>query len=170
MRGIGKAHYRPSLGRRPCRRANSLFAPQPSLAYQLLPRAGAPPALNWLGPSPLTADQLLGGQGPATLSLPRDRARDFLVGFLEDGPRTSREVWEAAQEQGLSKRTLDRAKAELTIRSGRRFEAGQQLTYWLLPDQELPAPESAEDDSCSLEPWLAPLRKRFPSPTPLDEL
>jgi AAA domain len=148
---------------------NNLAAPQPSLAYQLLPRKDAPPALEWLGPSDLSADELLGGVRPVALSTPRDRARDFLEGFLEDGPRTTREVWEAAREQALSERTLNRAKADLSIRSGRVSIAGRQLTYWLLPDQQLPSAQAPADDPDSLEPWLAPLRQQYPSPTPLDE-
>lgn len=148
---------------------NNLAPPQPSLVYQLLSQAEGPPALTWLGESPLNSDQLLGGRLPRSLSSPRDRARDFLLGFLEDGPCTAREVWQAAQGQGLSKRTLDRAKEELDIRSGRIGSGEQQVNYWLLPDQDLPARPSTQEDASSLEPWLAPLRRQFPSPSPLDE-
>jgi hypothetical protein len=100
----------------------------------------------------------------------RDRARAFLRDFLQDGPHTSREIWIAAQEQGLSERTLQRAKQELEIRSLRIWADGQRLSYWLLPGQELPARVPPEAIPPDLEPWLAPLRGRFPPSTPLDEL
>ncbi len=145
---------------------NNLAPPQPSLAYQLLPQADGPPSLNWLGQSPLQADQLLGKQARAPLASPRERARDFLLGFLEDGPRTTREVWDAAQQQDLSERTLNRAKKALNIRSGRVGFGMEQKTYWLLPHQGLPGPDGEPND---LEEWLAPLRAQFLPPTPLDE-
>jgi len=149
---------------------NNLAPPQPSLAYQMLPQAVGPPLLSWLGENPANADQLLGSRAPVVLPLARDWAKDFLLAFLEDGPRTVREVWEAAQEQGLSKRTLERAKADLEIRSGRLGNGGQHVTYWLLRNQEMPGPDAEEGDPYNLEPWLAPLREQFPNPGPLDEL
>ncbi len=81
-----------------------------------------------------------------------------------------REVWEASREQGLSQRTLERAKAELKIRSGRLGKDGQHVTYWLLRNQEMPGPDTEEGDQYSLEPWLAPLREQFPDPGPLDDM
>jgi hypothetical protein len=147
---------------------NNLAPPQPSLAYTLTPRPGEPPKLTWLGPVERTAAQLLGGAAMPR-GVPRDRARDFLSEFLEDGPRTG-QVWHAARERGLSQRTLARAKAELGIRSGRIYQAGEPTTYWLLQHQEVPAPGKPAEDPDTLEPWLAPLRARFPSLTPLEEL
>jgi hypothetical protein len=149
---------------------NNVAPPQPSLAYELLPRDGGPPALSWVGTCELSADQLLAPGGRLPTPTPRDRARDFLAAFLEAGPRTSRAVWAEANKLGLSEHTLRRAKDELEARSQRVWADGLRLSYWLLPDQRLPeavAPAGAEDD---LEPWLAPLRERFPSPTPLDDL
>jgi hypothetical protein len=54
---------------------NNLAAPQPSLAYAVQAPNSAQAAVTWLGPSPLTADQLAGGAShrppPPT---PRERA------------------------------------------------------------------------------------------------
>jgi hypothetical protein len=150
---------------------NNLALPQPSLAYSVQAEPGAPARLCWLGPSAWLADQLLAAAagGPAATS-PRERARAFLEAVLKDGPRTSREVWVAAQEEGLSERTLNRAKRELDIRSVRVCAEGKPLSYWLLPGQELPAAGPQEDAPPDLEQWLEPLRREFPPSTPLDDL
>jgi hypothetical protein len=151
---------------------NNLGPPQPSLAYAVARQEGALPTLTWLGPCDLTADQLLARAAhPRRLPTPRERACDFLAGVLEGGPRTSREIWELAQGQGLSERTLQRARQELGARPVRVWVEGKLLSYWLLPGQQLPSsalpPEAAPPD---LEPWLAPLREQFPPLTPLDDL
>ena len=149
----------------------NLAAAQPSLAYTVTPNESGPPTLSWEGPTSLNADQLLGSgpsSAPTTLF---DRACDFLTGFLADGPRTSREVWVAAREENLSERTIERAKRELAIRSMRVHPDGKPLSYWLLDGQTLPATTAAEEEApFDLEPWLAPLREKFPPSTPLDEM
>jgi hypothetical protein len=153
---------------------NNLGPIQPSVAYELKKQEkedGGLGALTWLGTSPLSADQLLGRFEPAKRPAPRAQASDFLNEFLAQGPRTSREIWEAAQPLGLTERTLSRAKQLLCVRSVRVWADGKRLSYWLLPTQELPkSATSAKEDEYSLEPWLAPLRAKYPVPTPLDEM
>jgi hypothetical protein len=124
------------------------------------PRRG-PPELVWLGESTLTADALVGaGPRPAEVR-PRDRACEFLTAFLQNGPRTAREIWEAVRE-GLSKRTLQRAREELSIWAEWVPDQEGARTYWLLPGQTLPIPSG-------LEPWLRPLLEKYPPPSPLEE-
>jgi hypothetical protein len=147
---------------------NNLAAVQPSLVCVPEPQENGPPRLTWLGPSPLTADELLAAAGRHRRSVAQDHAGDFLAAFLEGGPRTSREVWTAAEEAGLSKRTLDRAKGQLQIRSIRVCLDGVAHWYWLLPHQELPATIPPEAAPPNLEPWLRPLREKYPPSTPLD--
>jgi hypothetical protein len=146
---------------------NNLASPQTSLAYEVAAQDGASPTLCWRGPCSWTADQLL----KMPIHAPsRQRAADFLAAFLEDGPRTSREVWEAARGQNLAERTLHRAKRQLHVRSLRRLVEGVPRSYWLLPGQRLPDILPPDDAPADLEPWLAPLRERFPPSTPLDDL
>ncbi len=148
---------------------NNRAAPQSSLAYEVTAGPDEAPTVSWLGPCAWTADQLLAS--PHRTPRPQyDRACRFLQSFLKDGPRTSRELWTAAQEEGLSDRTIQRAKIEMEIRSVWVSLDKTPVSYWLLPGQELPAtvpPEAAPPD---LEPWLRPLRERFPPTTPLDDL
>jgi hypothetical protein len=169
---------------------NNLAPKQSSLGYELVVREQGPPAISWLGASPWGADELLARQPPPRLT-PRDRAREFLLGFLQAGPRTSREIWTASLAQRLSEPTLRRAKSDLDIRSRRVWADGRRLSYWLLPGQQLPTqagnplgppapgaanpapapqPAATDPDSGDLEPWLAPLRAKYPPLTPLDDL
>ncbi len=146
---------------------NNLAAPQPSLAYEVAAGGGCLPTLCWQGPCAWTADQLLKVPLRARSC---QQAADFLAAFLEDGPRTSREIWEAARRQNLAERTLNRAKRQLRVRSHRLTVDGMPCSYWLLPEQKLPDSLPPDDVSADLEPWLAPLRERFPPSTPLDDL
>ena len=150
---------------------NNLAPPQPSLAFTLLVQEAGPPALNWQGPCSWTCDQLLAaatGTRPIVFAI--DRARDFLLTELANGPRTSREIWLAAEEQGVAERTIIRAKRDLEIRSVRVHQDGTPRSYWLLPGQQMPGDVPPEAAASDLEEWLAPLRKQFPPGTPLDDV
>ena len=144
------------------------FAPhQPSLAYELPAGPGVPLTLSWLGPSPCTADQLLAVAPKPPRPSATDLAHDFVTAFLADAPRTTKDIWTAAQQKGLAVRTLQRVRKELAIRSERVFMDGKPVTYWLLASQRLPGSVAAAADD--LEPWLAPLREMYPPPNPLDD-
>jgi len=149
---------------------NNLACPQPSLAYIMNPHASGLATLSWVGPTFWTADQLLARAGGAPHAFQRDRACDFLTTFLKEAPRTSREVWAAVQEQDLAERTIRRAKDDLEIRSKRIYADGKPLSYWLLPGQTLPDTVIRDQLPSDLEPWLAPLREKFPPSSPLDDL
>jgi hypothetical protein len=143
---------------------NSLAALQPSLAYRITGADGALPTVEWLGTSPLSADELVGGARRE--HQPRDQAATFLEQFLAAGPRTSREIWQAAQKAGLSARTLQRAKAALGIRCQRTYVDGQPVSYWLLAGQERPACPSQDSE---IDRLIAEMERRFPPSSPLDE-
>jgi hypothetical protein len=150
---------------------NNLAAPQPSLAYAVEAPSSAQAAVTWLGPSPLTADQLAGGASHRPPPPPpRERAKEFLAQVLANGPRLSRDIWPLAQDQDFSAATLQRARRDLGARNVRVSVEGRLLSYWLLPGQELPASVPPESVPPDLEPWLAPLREKYPPLTPLDDL
>jgi hypothetical protein len=90
--------------------------------------------------------------------------------LLGNGPLTTRDLWAAAREGGVSASTLFRARHELDIRSEQVFAGGKRDTYWLLPGQRLRDVLPPEEVVPDLEEWLAPLRERYPTPTPLDEV
>jgi len=150
---------------------NNLAPPQASLAFSLPEGEGAAPGLTWHGPSTWSADDLLGGAlRSAGLTGERFRAKDFLAAVLEDGPRSTRDLWEQAEGQGFSDRTLHRARHELQVQIRRAWENGQFLSYWSLPDKEPAAEASLKNDSDDVEAWLSALKKQYPPATPLDDL
>jgi hypothetical protein len=146
---------------------NNVGPPQPSLAYTVTSGKDGLAQVSWAGPCPWAPADLLGAAayGPP----PRDRARAFLAEMLEGGPCTPRQVWEAAQAQGLSLRTLRRAREELGVRVARRSEGQAPVYYWMLPGQQLPDSAPPPDESADLGPWLRRLEEQFPPRTPLDE-
>jgi hypothetical protein len=159
-------------GRRVLAQVKNNEAPaQPSLALVLVTAEGRPPAVEWLGPHPWSADQLLRAAGRSPrISLALEKAKEFLAAYLKDGPHTSREVWQAAQKERLSQKTLRRAREELAIHFKKLWARGARLSYWLLPGQELPPDLAALHAEQDLEPWLGPMRERYPPPSPLDDL
>ena len=89
---------------------NNLAPPQISLTYRLqasggklptCPRDAGPspdyattPVIEWLGESTLTADQLLAAAGRKPyLPGQSDKAKEFLLSFLDAGPRSTIEIW-----------------------------------------------------------------------------
>ena len=87
------------------------------------------PVITWSGTSTITARDLeptdgrVGGQA-------LQRAMEFLVVVLADRPEYAREVYAKASAEGHSRRTLERAKDRLGVRSEhtRGFGLG---TYWV---------------------------------------
>ena len=100
--------------------------------------------------------------------LPRDLACDFLPAILEDGPLPTSEIWPAAREQGLQRRTLQDARHLLGISSVRVWNGKKLLTYWLLPGQKLPDTIPAEHRPEDIDDLFAELREKYPL-DPLDE-
>ncbi|MCI0464974.1 MAG: AAA family ATPase [Gemmataceae bacterium] len=143
---------------------NSLGKPQPSLLYRLDAADGELPVVEWLGTTPVSANELLAG-ALRQEGGPRDQAAAFLEQFLAGGPRMVRDIWEAAQKVGLSARTVNRAKKGLGIRSRRITTNGQAASYWLLHGQEIPSGLSDFED---IDRAIAEMERRFPPPTPLE--
>lgn len=144
---------------------NNLGPRQPSLAFEITTGPTGGPALTWLGPCDFSADLLV-----TTSPSPRTAALDFLLEMLADGPRPAGDLWNAALPRGLNRRTLQRAREDLAIRSERRHENGRTICYWLLPGQQLPRPPVANDEADAVDRWLDHLRTQYPTATPLDDL
>ncbi len=132
------------------------FAPlQPSLCFSM-PQTEMETTLTWHGESRRSADELV-AQAPLR-SLQLARACAFLADFLKPGPRLGRDVKAAARQHGVSKRTLDRARANLLIKIHYvRSCTPNQQTYWLLPGQEMRA-DLQDPIDAELEPVWRKLR------------
>lgn len=60
-------------------------------------------------------------------------AKVFLLDFLHDGPQKANDVYEAAQENEISKKTLHVAKKQLCIKPEKKNENGKTFWEWKLP-------------------------------------
>lgn len=76
-----------------------------------------------------TADEVLAGEAKTSLALAE--AKDFLQKVLADGPLSSKQIDAEAEEAGIAKQTLRRAKANLGVRA---VKGGMQAGWaWTLP-------------------------------------
>jgi hypothetical protein len=83
---------------------------------------------TWLGDYDITIDELLGGTNKA----PRDqlsRACNLIKAVLINGPVTAVEIILSAEDQGISEKTLKRAKSALGVISVKRGEKW----FWEMP-------------------------------------
>lgn len=78
----------------------------------------------------LTAHRLFGPPADSCERSARDEATEFLRSLLADKPKPAREVYRKAKDAGLSERTIDRAKATLSITSRKDGEKW----VWALPE------------------------------------
>jgi hypothetical protein len=114
---------------------NNLGQEAPALAFRI-----SDAGLIWEpGTVDGTADRLLAVDELATRSERRERddAVTFLRRLLGDGPVSSKQAMTDAKANGISLRTLWRAKSELGI-VAERHKGQTGAWYWMLPPPELP--------------------------------
>jgi hypothetical protein len=143
--------------------------PQPSLALSIHQHASGGVELSWRGPSDLTAEQLLAARPSSRPSLARQEAAEFLAGLLREGPRTTRDIWAAATEEGFSDSTLFRACKDLKVKRATFWEGKKKSTYWRLPAHDPPVPAESDPEVAAFRARLEELEKEYPPSTPLDE-
>jgi hypothetical protein len=114
---------------------NNLAARPPSQAFRIIGTDSGVARLDWLGPTPLTADELVEKPRPARRDAVAE-AMGFLRERLADGPCTRSRLLDEAASLGLSLRTLERAKTELGILSRQGRDNGAKAWYWGL--REMP--------------------------------
>jgi hypothetical protein len=86
--------------------------------------------LTWLGPAnPLTEQLSLPEPGRRSKF---DRAREFLLTILGNGPLSAEKIWQEAQGLDLSVRTVNAAKSALGIASKRLVAEGRVCSLWML--------------------------------------
>jgi len=100
--------------------------------------SSAGPTIEFLGPSKWTAEDLRAIRSPGPSK--RDVARTFLIESLTSGPRLRHDlVHEIDQTHGIGERTLESAKADLSLEdrqipiTGRR---GRGPSWWALPGSD----------------------------------
>ncbi len=116
-----------------CLKSN-LSAEPASLAYRLVPDEVHDCArVQWDGASHLRAVELLNPPRESKLAA----ADGFLENLLADGPVLVGEIKSEAQAEGISWRTVERAKDDLSVAAFRKGEPGRRgggSWWWKLPD------------------------------------
>ncbi len=114
----------------------------PSLLYEPVGDVDGVVRIQWHGESDYTAEDLLAAKHGQRA---KDEAKQFLSKLLADGPVAQKDVRAKAAQEGLSWRTIERAKADLKIVSERRgFGQGSEVYWSLLKDGRTPpTPEVA---------------------------
>jgi hypothetical protein len=96
---------------------SNLATLSPSLTFTL-DDVGGVARVSWGAPSPLTAAQLLAAQsGDDDERSALDAACELVRDVLADRPVSARDLERHAREAGVSRRTLERARARLGVRS-----------------------------------------------------
>jgi hypothetical protein len=114
-------------GERLLAHVKSSLAPQgKSIRYEL--RDGS---LNWLGISDITAEELRVPQTVEAEGSTVDAAVTFLQDYLADGPQPASSAFTVAKQEGISERTLQRAKAQLEVKSQRASAGNDGAGKWL---------------------------------------
>lgn len=111
----------------------------PALVYRLEEHSNGQPHLVWEGEASITANEAL-RMLSRDMFEPRsslEEAREFLRTYLAAGERPASEAVNAGREQGISDRTLDRAKVGL-VESYRRGFSNNGIWYWRLLDHGSP--------------------------------
>jgi hypothetical protein len=105
-----------------------------SLIYRLVEDAGQSAGrIEWDGPSPLSADELLDGFDGETGTSALIEAQSFLEDQLGLGAKPGGEVLRASRVAGFSEKTIRRAKGALGVVSKKLGQAGPWV--WLLPER-----------------------------------
>jgi DNA polymerase len=101
------------------------------------------PRVVWLSRAEMSANDAMAAAAGESGYAKRE-AREFLETMLTDRPVLADNIIEAAKQNGISKRTLDRAKKDLKIRS----EKTPNGWVWILPNKK-----AKDDQDCQGGPW-----------------
>jgi hypothetical protein len=120
----------------------NLGEPAPTLAYRVQAGAAGLPVIEWLGGSPLTANDLVLSDG-RRYGGSVERAMVFLQEALHGATRPLSVLRDEARSLGISWGTLDRARKRLGIEAAQYREDGRNVWYWGLTGEEAAEAERA---------------------------
>jgi hypothetical protein len=98
-----------------------------SLSYRTIKQPEGTIGVEWLGPSPYTAADLMGSMADDNSAAAE--AEYVLYSILAEGPVPTKDCIALAKEAGISERTLKRAKKRMGVRSWK--EGGGKDCRWL---------------------------------------
>lgn len=124
---------------------NNLAPYSRSLVFALVGTGDHLPArIEWLGETPITADDLHAANSAHALEDRDSKAEraEWLRGVLKDGPVKSRAIFEAGYQEGYNERSLRRSAKSLQVSRRRGGTGRDHHTIWSLPDP-IGTPDSA---------------------------
>jgi hypothetical protein len=104
----------------------------PSLSYRTV-MVGSNIQVQWLGTSSFTERDLSNASDDESKLY---EAMEILFLILRDGPRMSKDIYAKAKEEGAARRTIERAKKALRVKSGRQKSSLFWWWEWRLPEQD----------------------------------
>ena len=110
----------------------NLAPPPVSLKYRIIGSDNGSSSIEWLGESTITANDVLQPNDDDKSHKKIDQAKDFLLDILEGEAVLADTVKQSAKDQGITPRTLRRAKKMMQVRSVK--EEFQGKSAWELPD------------------------------------
>jgi hypothetical protein len=120
---------------------NNLAMPPTSLMFGLEEAEGGSVRVTWLGPSEVSAKDLLATPQDQEHSDARGEAVEFLNDVLADGPLPAKQVIDEADDAGIAEKTLRRTKKILDVIVYRESAVGEKRGsgrwMWKLPMVEL---------------------------------
>ncbi len=104
--------------------------PAPGLRFRIV----EPGRVEWLGDTDITADEAF---APVHEDGPKVKeAMSWLEKALANGAERATDIVKQAKQNGISTRTLERAKPRLRINSERVATGGKDVWFWSLPTEE----------------------------------
>jgi hypothetical protein len=96
---------------------NNLTASPRGLAFTIVAESGC---IQWLGDVDTTADEVVTKAPKTTHASPeKEKAKEWLINFLKnEGPSSPNVIYKRAEEDGIAKGTLDRARKLVNIKIG----------------------------------------------------
>ena len=133
------ANIKMNLAEKPCAMNYRLHREQATFEGTIIETV----RVTWEGQSQHTAKSILAEPETQEASNALVGAKNFLVEFLKDGPKESKELKREAKAAGISERTLFRAKDLLAIKAKRSGFGKDGKWEWVLPKIATPESEAA---------------------------
>jgi hypothetical protein len=130
-----------------------------SLGYRLVRNVSTgQTSIDWTGRLDITADDLFGASVPQRAVMrTRERAVEWLRGFLANGKRRANEVEEAASAAGITLRTLERIKATAGVESRAVRKKGVTEWWWYDAERQREKEREALREAIGEIPGYGPL-------------
>jgi hypothetical protein len=144
----------------------NLWRGKPEALQYVIEEKGGQPVIEWHGKSNHSAQSLLAQPDSPEESNALADAKNFLIDFLKDGPRSAKEAQKEARRAGVFERTLYRAKAALGIMSRKSGIGEGQHWEWGLPNAVREPTKTANNESLAIFEQASETKPVTPTSSP----